>query len=71
MELGRQKGLEVEAGKKDYGARPIDVVWHVKIHPALRDVSCGFIVMKPLAETLNEALARGEVKRREDFIFVT
>jgi hypothetical protein len=66
MELGRQKGFEVEAGK-DYGAGPIDVVWHIATHPALRDLTCGFIVMKPLAETLNEAIARGEVKRREDF----
>jgi hypothetical protein len=66
MELGRQRGFEVEAGK-DYGAGPIDVVWNIAIHPALRDLTCGFIVMKPLAETLNEAIARGEVKRREDF----
>jgi hypothetical protein len=66
MELGRQKGFEVEAGK-DYGAGPIDVVWHFKIHPALRDISCGFIIGQPLAKTLNEAIARGEVKRREDF----
>ena len=66
MELGRQKGFEVEAGK-DYGAGPIDVVWHIATHPALRDLTCGFIVMKPLAETLNEAIAMGEVKRREDF----
>jgi hypothetical protein len=66
MELGRQKGFEVQAGK-DYGAGPIDVVWHIKVHPTLKDITCGFIVMKPLAETLNEAVARGEVKRREDF----
>lgn len=66
MELGRQKGFEVEAGK-DYGAGPIDVVWHIAIHPALRDITCGFIVMKPLAETLNEAIASGEVKRQQDF----
>jgi hypothetical protein len=66
MELGRQRGFEVEAGK-DYGAGPIDVVWNIAIHPALRDLTCRFIVMKPLAETLNEAIARGEVKRREDF----
>nr|MDQ3852843.1 hypothetical protein [Thermoproteota archaeon] len=66
MELGRQKGFEVEAGK-DYGAGPIDVVWHIKIHPALRDITCGFIIAQPLARTLNEAIARGEVKRREDF----
>ncbi len=65
-ELGRQKGFEVEAGK-DYGAGPIDVVWHIKIHPALRDITCGFIVTQPLAKTLNEAIARGEVKRQEDF----
>jgi hypothetical protein len=65
-ELGTQKGFEVEAGK-DYGAGPIDVVWHIAIHPALRDLICGFIVIKPLAQTLNEAVARGEVKRREDF----
>jgi hypothetical protein len=31
MELGIQKGFEVEAGK-DYGAGPIDVVWQMKIH---------------------------------------
>jgi hypothetical protein len=54
IELGRQKGFEVEA-RRDYGAGPIDVVWHIAIHPALRDITCGFIVMKPLAETLNEA----------------
>ena len=66
MELGRQKGFEVEAGK-DYGAGPIDVVWHIKIHPALRDITCGFIIAQPLAKTLNEAIAKGEVKRREDF----
>jgi hypothetical protein len=65
-ELGRQKGFQVET-KKDYGAGPIDVVWHIAVHPALRDLTCGFIVMKPLAETLNEAVARAEVKRREDF----
>ncbi len=57
-ELGRHKGFEVEAGK-DYGAGPIDVVWHIATHPALRNLTCGFIVMKPLAETLNEAIARG------------
>ena len=34
MELGGQKGFEVEAGK-DYGAGPVNVVWHMKIHPAL------------------------------------
>jgi hypothetical protein len=66
MELGRQKGFEIEAGK-DYGAGPIDVVWHIKIHPALRDITCGFIIAQPLAKTLNEAIARGEVRRREDF----
>lgn len=66
MELGRQKGFEVKAGK-DYGAGPIDVVWHIAIHPALRDITCGFIIAKSLAETLNEAVARGEVKRRDDF----
>ena len=66
MELGRQRGFEVEAGK-DYGAEPIDVVWHIKIHPALRDITCGFIIAKPLAKTLNEAIAKGDVKRREDF----
>lgn len=66
MDLGRQKGFEVEAGK-DYGAGPIDVVWHMKIHPALRDITCGFIIVQPLAKTLNEAIVRGEVKRREDF----
>jgi hypothetical protein len=66
MELGRQKGFEVEAGK-DYGAGPIDVVWHIKIHPVLRDITCGFIIAQPLAKTLNEAIARGEVRRREDF----
>jgi hypothetical protein len=65
-ELGRQKGFQVET-KKDYGAGPIDVVWHIAVHPALRDLTCGFIVMKPLAETLNEAIATGEVKRRKDF----
>lgn len=31
MELGIQKGFEVEAGK-DYGVGPIDVVWHMKIY---------------------------------------
>jgi len=31
MELGIQKGFEVEAGK-DYGAGSIDVVWQMKIH---------------------------------------
>jgi hypothetical protein len=67
MELGRQKGFEVEAGKKDYGAGPIDVVWKIKIHPALRDITCGFIIAQPLAKTLNEAIAKGDVKRREDF----
>ncbi len=46
MELGRRKGFE--AGK-DYGAGPIDVVWHIASHPALGDVTCGFIVMEPLA----------------------
>src|SRR5919109_4086226 len=66
MKLGRQKGFEVETGK-DYGAGPIDVVWHIKIHPAVRDITCGFIIAQPLAKTLNEAIARGEVKRREDF----
>ena len=66
MELGRQKGFEVEAGK-DYGAGPIDVVWHIKIHPALKDITCGFIIVKPLAKTLTEAVARGEVRKREDF----
>ncbi|MDQ4012930.1 MAG: hypothetical protein M3146_04305 [Thermoproteota archaeon] len=66
MELGRQKGFEVEAGK-DYGAGSIDVVWHIKIHPALRDITCRFIITQLLAKTLNEAIARGEVKRREDF----
>src|SRR5215211_4328917 len=66
MELGRQKGIEVEAGK-DYGAGPIDVIWHIKIHPALRDITCGFIIAKPLAKTLSEAVARGEVRKREDF----
>jgi hypothetical protein len=66
MKLGRQKGFEVETGK-DYGAGPIDVVWHIKIHPAVRDITCGFIIAHPLAKTLNEAIARGEVKRREDF----
>jgi hypothetical protein len=67
MELGRQKGFEVEAGKKDYDAGPIDVVWKIKIHPALRDITCGFIIAQPLAKTLNEAIAKGDVKRREDF----
>jgi hypothetical protein len=66
MELGRQKGFEVEADK-DYGAGPIDVVWHIKIHHALRDITCGFIIAKPLAKTLAEAIARGEVRKREDF----
>jgi hypothetical protein len=66
MELGRQKGFEVEAGR-DYGAGPIDVVWHIKIHPVLRDITCGFIIAKPLAKTLSKAVARGEVKKREDF----
>jgi hypothetical protein len=66
MELGRQKAFEVEAGK-DYGARSIDVVWHIKIHPALRDITCGFIIAQPLAKTLNEAVARVEVRKREDF----
>ncbi len=66
MELGRHKGFEVEVGK-DYGAGSIDVVWHIKIHPALRDITCGFIITQPLAKTLNEAIARGEVKRQEDF----
>jgi hypothetical protein len=65
-ELETQKGFEVEAGK-DSGAGLIDVVWHIAIPPALRDLTCGFIVMKPLAQTLNEAVARDEVKRREDF----
>ena len=66
MELGRQKGFDVEADK-DYGAGPIDVVWHIKIHHALRDITCGFIIAKPLAKTLGEAIARGEVRKREDF----
>ncbi len=66
MELGRQKGFEVEAGK-DYDAGSIDVVWHIKTHPALRDIPCGFIIAKPLAKTLNEAVAIGEVRKREDF----
>jgi hypothetical protein len=66
MELGRQKGFEVEAGK-DYDAEPIDVVWHIKIHPALRDITCRFIIAQSLAKTLNEAIAKGDVKRREDF----
>jgi|ERR671923_362977 hypothetical protein len=66
MELGRQKGFEVETGK-DHGAGPIDVVWNIKTHPALRDITCGFIVMKPLAKTLSEAIARREVRKREDF----
>lgn len=35
--------------------------------PALRDITCGFIIAQPLAKPLNEAIARGEVKRREDF----
>jgi hypothetical protein len=66
MELGRQKGFEVEA-RRDHGAGPIDVVWHIKIHPALRDISCGFIIARPLAKTLNEAVSKGEVRKREDF----
>jgi hypothetical protein len=66
MELGRQKGFDVEADK-DYGAGPIDVVWHIKIHHALRDITCGFIIAKPLAKTLAEAIVRGEVRKREDF----
>jgi hypothetical protein len=66
VELGRQKGFEVETDK-DYGAGPIDVVWHIKIHPAVRDITCGFLIAHPLAKTLNEAIARGEVKRQEDF----
>jgi hypothetical protein len=44
MELGRHKGFEVGTGK-DYGAGPIDVVWHIKIHPALMDITCGFIIV--------------------------
>lgn len=66
MELGRQKGFEVEADI-DYGTGPINVVWHITIHPAIRDLTCGFIIMKPLAETLNEAVMMGEVRKREDF----
>lgn len=66
MELGRQKGFDVEAGK-DYGTGSIDVVWRIQIHPALRDLACGFIVMKPLAQTLSETVTTREVKRREDF----
>jgi hypothetical protein len=63
-----QKEFEVEAGKKIRCRRTNRyVVWHIAIHPALRDLTCGFIVMKPLAQTLNEAVARGEVKRRKDF----
>ncbi len=65
-ELGRQKGFEVEA-VKDYGAGLVNVVGHTKIHPALRDITCGFIIAQPLAKTLTEALARGEIKKREDF----
>src|SRR5919108_709845 len=66
MELGRQKGFEVEA-RRDYGAGPIDVVWHIKIHPALKNITCGFIIARPLAKTLNEAVSKGEVRKREDF----
>jgi hypothetical protein len=51
MELGRQKGFEVEAGK-DYGVGPIDVVWHIKIHPALRDITGGFIIAQPLCQDI-------------------
>ena len=39
----------------------------IKIHPALRDITCGFIIAKPLAKTLSEAVSRGEVRKREDF----
>jgi hypothetical protein len=66
MKLGRQKEFEVEA-RRDYGARPIDVVWHIKIHPALKDITCGFIIAPSLAKTLNEAVSKGEVRKREDF----
>ena len=66
MELGREKGFEVEAGK-DFGTRPINVAWHMAIHSALRDIICGFIVMKLLTQTVNKAVARGKVKTREDF----
>lgn len=66
IELGRQRGFKVEADK-DYGAGPIDVVWKIPVHPALKDITCGFIVMEPLAKTLGEALARSEVRKREDF----
>src|SRR5919109_1072593 len=65
MELGRQKGFDVEADK-DYGAGPIDVVWHIKIHHALRDITCGFLIAKPLAKTLGEAIARGEVRKDKE-----
>jgi hypothetical protein len=66
MELERQKGFEVEA-PKDYGAGSIDVVWHIKIHSALRDITCGFIIARPLAKTLNEAAFKGEARKHEDF----
>lgn len=65
-ELGRQKGFEVEA-VKDYGAGLVNVVGHIKIHPALRDVTCGFIIAQPLAKTLSEAVARGEIKKTGRF----
>ena len=59
-EIGRQKGFEVKASK-DYGVGPIEIFWRIAIRPALRDLTCGFVVMKPLAQTLNKALTKGGV----------
>jgi hypothetical protein len=44
IEAGEEKGFKVEQDI-DYGAGPVDIVWNINVHPALRNIKFGFIVL--------------------------
>ena len=46
IDMGEEKGFKLERDV-DYGAGPIDIVWNVNVHPALPNIKCGFVVLKP------------------------
>ncbi len=42
INAGQEKGFRVERGK-DYEAGPINVVRKINVHPAIREIKCGFV----------------------------
>ena len=47
--MGRDKGFKIEENQ-DYGFGPIDVVWRIPIHTTVREIKCGFIIMRPIEQ---------------------